>query len=276
MKHDEYVEQYFEYISDLFYQGYYLGLEMLDHNEVQFSDRFFQQPNGLMKEQIYDLLEGATGNLVGIVSSEQSDVFDQLILDQAEFVGSLLVQIKKDVASLGTLQALVDHRTKVGISVQSELENVYKGLLARSDDLFFVDPQKYFICVMTNGQSEKWDLCLWSTFQAQNNKIGEAHVTVFDPIESNEAVEFLPFYQGFEAFKRSEKTVSVTLVLNDKVDEKECLPIVSIMIESLHLRLKVPYDSISITLATTEKINSYQHAGGVETATTTFNLPLLD
>lgn len=274
MKHEEYTNQYFAHISDLFYQGYYLGLEMLDHDEVQFSDRFFQQPNGIMQEQIYDLLEGATGDLVKVVSEEQYNLLERMVLQEDEFSGVLLNQIKKDITCLGTLQALVDHREKVGILIAPELDNPYKGLLYRSDDLFFVDPQKHLICVMTNGRSEKWDLTLWSTLKTRNNKVGEVHVTVFESTETNEAINHLPYYQGFEAFKRSEKTVFVTLIVNEKVTEKERLPIVSMLIESLKARLNVPYESISITLAATEEFTSYQHSS--ETEGPNMNLPLLE
>ena len=258
-KHEDFTDQYFMYITNLFYQGYYLGLELIDNTEVNIVDRFYQQPNGIIKEQVYNLLEGATGDLVSIVSDENGQKFENPFINENETAALIFIQLKKDISSLGTLQAILDQRNKLELTVTPEQDNQYKGLIARSDDLFFVDPQKYLICVMTDGKSEKWDLCLWSSLTARNNKIGEVHVSMFDVEDVNKTVETLPYYQGLEAFKRAEKSVSISLICNDTVEEKEQLPIIQSIIENVKQRLNLSYDSITVSFAVTSNITTYQY-----------------
>ena len=257
------VEALFDYIADLLYQGYYIGVEMLEHAEVQFADRFFRQPNGVMKEQVYDLLEGVTGNLIATVSHEDGRKFEKQLLDENKDVERLLVQIKKDITCLGTVQALIDERQKRNLSVINELDE-YSGMLHRADDLMFVDPQKYLICTSTNGQSEQWELNLWSTVPTKQRKLGEVHVSVYEPVAINKNIQHLPYYQGFEGIQRQEKTVSVIFVCNEKVDEKDRLPIVSVIIESLSQRLQIAKEHISVTLAATSEYSNYQYSEEVD------------
>ncbi|MEX3623668.1 hypothetical protein [Viridibacillus arvi] len=259
VKNDEFLDPYFTYVTDLFYQGYYLGREMLEHKEVEFGERFFQQPDGVIKEQVFDLLEGVTGNLVQILSHKESAEFETALIEENEAAQMTLLQIKKDIACLGTLQALIDERNEKGLVVTPEIDDDFKGLLSRSDDLFFVDTQKYLICILTDNNSEIWDLCLWSTIPTRNKKIGEVHVSVFEAEQTNTMIERLPYYQGFEAFKREQKSVSVTLSLTERVDEKDQFPIISNIVEAIKNRLHVGYEDINVTVSKTEELSTYKY-----------------
>lgn len=266
-KHDDFLDHYYMYISDLFYQGYYLGLELLENKEVMIEERFYQKPNGIIKEQIYNLLEGATGDLVSVVSDENNKKFEKPFINEDGTSAFIFTQLKKDITSLGALQSIIDHRDKLQLSVTPEQDNQFKGLIARSDDLFFVDPQKYLLCVMTDGKSEKWDLCLWSSVTTRNNKIGEVHVSVYNAEDVNIMVNQLPYYQGLEAFKHENKRVIITLICNDQVEEKEQLPIIQSIIENTKQRLNLSYDSITVTLAAAPDISTYQNQEPEQTIT---------
>lgn len=257
--HEDFFDSYFDYITDLFYQGYYLGRELLENPDVLIADRFFKQPDGVIKEQTYDILSGAAGDLVGLLTHEENLAYEELLYQENEAVKPILLQTKIDVATLGTFQAFIDERSAKKITVQPEPEDKYKGLLHRSDDLFFVDPQKYFICTFTDGNSEVWDLNLWQTIATRSRKIGEVHVSIYEADITNRMVEVLPFYQGYEGLKRDRKSVIVSLSLTDRVDEKEQLPIVARMVEAIKNRLNVEYEDVHVSLTVTEKIYNYQY-----------------
>jgi hypothetical protein len=259
VNHDDFLESYFVYIADLFYQGYYLGRELLENKEATFADRFFEQPNGVIKEQTYDILNGAAGDLIQLLSHEESAEFETSIIQENEAARPVLLQIKTDIATLGTYQAFLDERNTRKLSVYPESDDEFKGLLHRADDLFFVDPQKYFICLYTDGHSEVWELNLWQTVPTRNRKIGEVHVSVYEPEVTNRMIEKLPFYQGYEGLKKSQKSITMTLTLTERVDEKEQLPIVANMVESIKSRLNVEYDDINVSLSVTEKLYNYKY-----------------
>lgn len=260
VKSDEFLDKYFDYVTDLFFQGYYLVREMVDSEDVAIGDRFFKQPDGIIKEQLYDLLNGVTGDLVQNLSHEDSANFESSLIQENEEVQMVLMQVKKDIACIGALKAILDEREKKAIKVKPEFEDLdIKGLLARTDDLFFVDPQKYLICLMTDTHSEIWDLCLWSSVPAKNRKIGEVHVSVFEPENINKMIENLPYYQGLEGMRREQKGVSVTLSFTDKVDEKESPNIISNIVESIKNRLNVGYNDINVTVVEAKDLGSYKY-----------------
>lgn len=259
VNHEDFFEQYFNYVTDLIYQGYYLGRELLENKEVLIADRFFEQPDGVIKEQTYDILSGAAGDLVQLVSHEENEAYESALILENKEVKPILIQIKKDIATLGTYQAFLDERSAKKLSIYPESDDEFKGLLHRADDLFFVDPQKYFICLYTDSHSEKWDLNLWQTITTRNRKIGEVHVSVYEPEITNKMVEKLPLYQGYEGFKRDRKTVLLTLNLTEDVEEKEHLPIVANMVESIKNRLNVEYEDVHVSLSVSEKIYNYQY-----------------
>lgn len=255
---DEFIDKFFTYVTDLFYQGYYLGLELLEHEEVSVEDRFFSQPNGIIKEQIFDLLTGAAGDLVQVLSHEDSAEFEMWILAEDDSAEPALLQTKVDIACLGTLQAFLDARKSKDIYVAAEPTGELQGIAYRSDDLFFVDPQKFLACLATDGQSEVWELRLWSTVPARERKIGEMHVSRFKVDVTNKLVEVLPFYRGYEAMKKEEDTVMINLTLTTKVPEREQLPIVANVVQSINKRWGIDYKNINVTVAVSEDLQTYQ------------------
>lgn len=259
VNHDDFFDPYFNYVTDLFYQGYYLGRELIENADVLIADRFYEQPDGIIKEQTYDILSGAAGDLVALVSHEESLAYEDTLIQENEAVKPILLQIKLDITTLGTYQALLDERSAKKISVTPESDSEFKGLLHRSDDLLFVDPQKYLICLYTDGRSEVWDLNLWQTVSTRNRKIGEVHVSVYEPETTNKMIEKLPFYQGYEGLKRDKKTVMLSLALTERVEEREQLPIVASMVESIKSRLNVDYEDVTVSLSVTDKIYNYQY-----------------
>ncbi|WP_121616773.1 hypothetical protein [Virgibacillus halodenitrificans] len=260
VNHEDFFDPYHNYITDLFYQGYYLGRELVENQDVLIADRFFEQPNGIIREQTYDILSGAAGDLADLVSHEDSLAYEQKLITENEAVGPVLLQAKIDTVTLGTYQALLDERSSKNLFVTPELGDEFRGLLHRSDDLLFVDPQKYFICLLTNGHSEVWDLNLWQTIPARSRTIGRVHISVYEPETTNKMVEKLPFYQGYEGLKKDRKTVTISLSLTERISEKEQLPIIASMVESIKNRLNIEYEDIQVSLSVTEKISNYQYS----------------
>jgi hypothetical protein len=255
---DEFIEKFFTYVTDLFYQGYYLGLELLEHDEVTIEDLFFAQTDGVIREQVYDILKGAAGDLVQLLSHKESADFETWVLEQDDSAQPILLQTKVDFACLGAYQCFLDERKSRDIHVISEPEGDIQGIVARSDELFFVDPQKFLACLFTDGHSELWDIYLWATVPTRNKKVGEVHVSYFKPEVTNKLVEVLPFYRGLEAMKREEGVVTITLILSSKVSERERFPIVANIVQNVNKRLGLDYSNINVTLCISDDFQTYR------------------
>lgn len=254
---DDFAMNLYNYMSDVFYQGYYLGLELFNHSEVKVEDFFFEQPNGILREQVYDILNGATGDLIQILSHNESAAFESELIQHYQETQDILLEVKKETACFGAFQCFLDEREVRKVLIKKEPGDEIKGIIARSDDFFFVDPQKFLFCLLSSPTTELWELRYWSGYETRSEKLGQVHVSLFKPENINENYKCLPFYQGYEALKTDRPILFLTIHLQDRIRETERLPIVAQIIENAKIRNGLEYHEIKTSIIVSNECYQY-------------------
>lgn len=255
----EFQEKFLPYMNDLFYQGYYMGLEMLEHPEVTIENQFLLQPNGLIRDQTFDILRKATENINECFSHDGNLVFEKEIKEKYPTFMKELSQAKIDIGCSGTYQAFLNEREKREVWIRKEPPEVVQGILARSDDYLFVDPQKFITCVSTSKTNELWELYYWSGIESRDRKIGEVTLSCYEKEAINELYKHSPYYQGFESFVSETSKYHVSLILDEKIEEAERLHIISTIADSLTQRRSLEYTDVTVSLIISSEYNSYQY-----------------
>lgn len=244
----EQAEGLYDFISDLVYQGYYLGLELLHHPEVKIEDRFLLQNNGLIREQMYDILTNSTENLGRIVTHLESMNYQTKMKEQYPRIEPILEQLKIDATCYGAYHAFLDERSKRDLTIREEDESGLDGLLYRLDDLFFVTPQAYFSCLAASGTSEVWELNIWSGLEVRNRRVGDLHISYFNEEELNKGFLQFPHYQGYEAMTAESPKMIAKVVLDEKMTESEKLFIVDQISKSIMERHTIQAEHLHVTV----------------------------
>ncbi|MEI5919401.1 hypothetical protein ACMHYP_23165 [Bacillus cereus] len=256
---DKLTSKFFDYCSVLLYQGYFLGVELLSSPDVVVKDSYFEQPNGIIREQIPMQLEEATKGLSQLLNDAETRKFESWILDNNKNVENIINQIKIDIACMGAYYAFLNEREHRGVLVRKEGKY---GMLNRPDDFLFLDPQKFVTCLIANEKTEVWDIYLWSTIRSHNKKIGEISIMKFNTEETDYAYSNFAYYQGVEFIKSLYDKALVTIKVDEFMPERELNVIQSVVADRIANSTKIPFDNIDLNVTIFTSNVSYQYNPG--------------
>lgn len=170
-----------ESIKQQIFNGYYMGLELLQ-SDYQFENEWFQQSEGMIAQQLPDLLRRATNNQIEeVVTDKTLQKLMTWLVVEYEGVYPLLMDISLNTACMGLKWALKDEGSKRQIDLY---ESSFKGMLGNLDDITFITPQCYIQLVVTNEGSEVWEI-INSDYKTLE-KIGEVNVVRIDSADNTD------------------------------------------------------------------------------------------
>lgn len=171
--HDEIENQLFESVKAQIFNGYFMGLEIL--NEIQIEDEWFGNSEGTIAAQIPDLLRQATDNKIeDIVTIEPMRNLISWLITEYEDIFDFLLNISFNCACLGTKWAFLDEGDKRGIKPFEPNQN---GLLAVLDSFTYINPETFLDPLVADKNCEVWNI-LKSDYR-QIDKVGEVTVIKF-------------------------------------------------------------------------------------------------
>ncbi|RHW35977.1 hypothetical protein D1B31_17975 [Neobacillus notoginsengisoli] len=167
-------------IKSQIYNGYFMAMEFLSHEDTQIEDSWFQQSHGMIAQQIPDLLRTITGNkLEDVITYEpMRKLSSWLVIDYGADYPSLM-ELSLNTACIGAKWALLDEGEKQGLNAY---QAQYKGLLANLDDITFLDPETYITAVAMNPSVEIWEVI--KSKHIQLDKIGEVTILSIKELEN--------------------------------------------------------------------------------------------
>ncbi|MGS2779884.1 hypothetical protein ACVBAX_21335 [Robertmurraya sp. GLU-23] len=170
-QHEKMEEMLFASIKSQITNGYYMGLEIIN-GDSQFEDDFFRQAEGMISQQIPDMLRTVTNNSIEeIITNDALRELTSWLVMEYEDVYPLLMDISLNTASLGTKWAFKDEANKRDIESYTPQ---FRGILANIDDVSYIDPQSYLTLIAINDNSEVWEI-INSDYRGLE-KIGEVTV----------------------------------------------------------------------------------------------------
>ncbi|MEK3992638.1 hypothetical protein [Robertmurraya sp. FSL R5-0851] len=169
--HEKMEEMLFASIKSQITNGYYMGLEILN-GDSQFEDDFFRQAEGMISQQIPDMLRTVTNNSIEeIITNDALRELTSWLVMEYEDVYPLLMDISLNTASLGTKWAFKDEANKRDIESYTPQ---FRAILANIDDVSYIDPQSFLTLIAINDNSEVWEI-INSDYRGLE-KIGEVTV----------------------------------------------------------------------------------------------------
>ncbi|PGT82206.1 hypothetical protein [Bacillus sp. AFS040349] len=173
-----------------YFNGYFMIREMLSHEETQIQNEWLAQPEGIITEEIPQLIKNITGsNFDEVILTEPMQQFTMWAITQYEDILAALNQLAFDIVCLGAKQAILDERDTRGLS---EHKSSLEGLLGGVDRATFITPQHFLTCDVKTSETEIWTLSWWSALDKLDNKAGE--VTIVRIIQENESRYALNVY----------------------------------------------------------------------------------
>ncbi|MFC0273759.1 hypothetical protein ACFFIX_20440 [Metabacillus herbersteinensis] len=220
----------FQSAKSQFFNGYYIIRELISNSETKIEDEWFSQPEGLLTEQIPDLIKDlAQESFDDVVITDTMHQFTMKAITKYEDVINILKQIAFDIVCLGAKQAILDEREKRGlIPFKSEM----KGLLANVEDLTFINPQQHLSCTVITLEAEIWTLSWWSSIHTNDNKAGEVSIITI-PVEDS-------------------KKYALNINLSNRIQDNQRKKILEAILFSLMERNNVKREAISVNFAVVE------------------------
>lgn len=255
----EFGENFFTYSQQLFIEGYFMVDDFIQQpNTEKIPNEFLAQPNGIIQQQVFDILNSEQG-LEDIISLDQTVEFEAWVLDNYEKAEHLLFEVKRDIILLGGAHRFIKEREKQEISIRNEPEERVKGIIHRSDDLFFVVPQKYLACVFTNPTTENWTLFYWSTLGKEEG-IGNLTVQKYLKNDLQRMFQELPQYEMNKPTDVPEKHIVLTLTLEKDIHDVELYFLCSTLIQAISKRQNIIPQNIHLHIAKTNGTLLFQTA----------------
>ncbi|MCK6259542.1 hypothetical protein LCY76_23520 [Fictibacillus sp. KIGAM418] len=252
---DQFSEKFYNYSTDLFFQGFYIAKTALQDPTAIFPDQFFMQTEGILKEQTFSIINGYTSNeLLQIVSHGETAEFETWLLVQYSSVEKVLFQTKKDIVTYGAYKFILEERAKRNLKPKADKNKV--GIISRTDDCLFLDPDKYISCIAAHDKGEVWEINYWSTYETKR-QIGEINVISLSKEEVEISINKLPFYMENENTKVTRGQIILTANLTKEIADHE----VRILVENLYNMMKDRHGDkvdIQIKLARIEETLHYQ------------------
>ena len=98
-------DYFYEYLSSVLYQGYFIGKQFVTSEDILVKDEHFVQPDGIILQQIPSMIERATDGLIKSLEDHNTKKFEEWILKENKNILGSLEQIKVDIACLGAFYA---------------------------------------------------------------------------------------------------------------------------------------------------------------------------
>ena len=163
-------------IQSQIFNGYFMAMELMQNSESNFEDDWFKQAEGVIAQQIPDMLRvGSNNNLEEVITMDSLREMIKWMVIEYEGVYPTLMDISLNTACLGALWAFKDEANKRGIDFY---KSQHKGIMASLDDITFINPQNYLSLTAVNSLSEVWEI-INSDYRGLD-KIGEVTVLAVD------------------------------------------------------------------------------------------------
>lgn len=256
---EDVANEFYYFVADLFYQGYFIGLQMKMKPEIEIQDVFYEQPDGLLREQVFDILSGATTDINRVVSHiDNMSYIDRMKTFNDELV-PVLEQIKITTACYGCYHFFKNERKKRQLAIREEPNAPQNGILHRSDDLLFISPEKYLVCLNTDSQTEIWTLNYWNGINTKFREIGIVKVSYFSEETISKNYEILPYYQGLESIKANKPKYLIDITCKEKIQDYEKQIILTALFDNIANRQNTKNENIHFSIAITPEIEYFQH-----------------
>lgn len=238
-------DYFYEYLSSVLYQGYFIGKQFVTSEDILVKDDHFVQPDGIILQQIPSMIERATDGLIKSLEDHNTKKFEEWILKENKNILGSLEQIKVDIACLGAFYAFKNERKSRSVEIREEGKY---GILHRVDDVLFLNPQMYAICLIGNDNSELWEIHKWSSFKVRDTKMGEIHIMKYSSEETNYAHSNFVMYEGVENISSLYDNYHINIKLSEFVPDKEIFPIQALVHEQMVKQTNTLYENIIMTL----------------------------
>lgn len=219
---EDFKDKLYESAKTQFYNGYFIAREFIDHDETTIPDEWLLSPDGILKEQIpHMLFEAGAGDFNEIIRTATAQKLVSWSITKFEDIRGLLQQTFIDITLLGSWRAFKDERDTRGLSRPIQ---EHTSFLAEYNDLLFLDPQKYLMCLMKNDGSETWEIHLWSSLQVPETKIGEVSIHKLTTSNLSVMSNFPAYDNAPEAMANHEKLyVSISVLQSNNEEEIDAL-----------------------------------------------------
>lgn len=163
-------------IRSQFFQGYYVMSNILEDEEVEFTDNVWTLPKGIVRNQIRTMLDNLFNDTeYNWIDNDVANSFALVMLNELEKGFEVVEGIKYEVALFGAYKAfLEDSRYSVA---PSEKVNDFK--LGDPFDLNYINHQVYMEAKHYAEQHEFWDLFLTGKQNQDNSWCGTVHLSTF-------------------------------------------------------------------------------------------------
>lgn len=170
-------------IKSQIFNGYFMVVEFLNHEETQIENKWFQQSAGMIAQQIPDMLREITGNqLEEVITYDHLKKLASWLVVNYEGVYPTLMDISLNTACMGAKWALIDEGEKRELKLY---EPQHKGILGNLDDVTFINPESYITCKTMNQSTEVWELI--KSNRNTLDKIGEITILAVHGAENQQA-----------------------------------------------------------------------------------------
>ncbi len=216
----EFVEQFFPYYQFVYLQGYFLAEQFVNDENIDIPNEFFIQPNGLIRQQMGQVLGEDQAFLEEITSAEITADFEVWVSQNYEVVEELVYETKKEIALIGAYARFIDERQSRGVKEQEQPKTAQSGIIHRSDTAYFIDPQKYLVALYSAKANERWALLQWSN-NGNNNEIGSVMVQSYIEKDMKAMIQQLPTYENQSIESLPKQAVFITLILDVEIPQNE-------------------------------------------------------
>ncbi|WP_209124371.1 hypothetical protein [Alkalihalobacillus sp. BA299] len=252
---EEFQDMLYESAKTQYYNGYFIAREFIEHEETVIPDEWLSRSEGMLKEQIPSMLFEAGGqDFPEIIRTETSQKLVRWCITKFEDIRGLLQEVFMDITLLGSLRAFLDERDIRGVKTVSNENKELQGILAPYNDIYFIDPQKYLMCLLHNQGSETWEIHLWSSLQLPNTKIGEITLHYLNTNDLSNMSKYLPVYEDTPVEMANYEKVYVNISILELMNEGELNALIETVVKSIEERNGVNQENIALSVSV---INRY-------------------
>ncbi|KZE68022.1 hypothetical protein AWM68_17790 [Fictibacillus phosphorivorans] len=147
----------FQCVKSQVFNGYFIALEILNVEDSPITDAWLQQSEGMIAQQLPDLLKSATGEsgLENVITHEPLKALTSWLVREYEDIYPTLMDISLNSACMGAKWAFVDEGQKRGFQTY---QPQHRGIVGTIDDISFINPQNYLSCSILSEAGEVWDV----------------------------------------------------------------------------------------------------------------------
>lgn len=170
------------------FEGYYVMTTLLNDKEVEFSDKIWELPKGILRNQVRLMLDKMFEDTdYNWTDNEVSNSFALVMLNEVENGFDIAEIITYEVAVFGAYKAIIDDSRYKG---PAKDEKVIEMKLGNPFDLEFINEQVYMEAKHYSDQHEIWDLFILGKPNKENSWCGTAHLSTI-PLEKDKEIYIL-------------------------------------------------------------------------------------